>query len=89
MNQFQGLVLSQEWIFILSAMIGKKTLSLQDQMIQDVERGHIDKELIKLSAKRIIDFKKQIPIGSHGKENLLNLANDHLELIQEMKSHLP
>ena len=67
----------------------KKTLSLQDQMIQDVERGHIDKELIKLSAKRIIDFKKQIPIGSHGKENLLNLAKDHLELIQEMKSHLP
>jgi len=67
----------------------KKTLSLQNQMIQDIEMGHIDKKLIELSAQRIIDFKKQIPSTSHGKENLSDLARGHIELIQEMKSHLP
>jgi beta-N-acetylhexosaminidase len=67
----------------------KKTLSLQNQMIQDIEKGHIDKEQIKLSAQKIIDFKKQIRVSSHGKENLSDLARDHIELIREMKSHLP
>ena len=67
----------------------KKTLSLQNQMIQDIEVGHIDKKLIELSAQRIIDFKKQISSTFHGKENLSDLARDHIELIQEMKSHLP
>ena len=66
----------------------KKTLSLQNQMIQDVEMGHIDEKLIKLSAQRIINFKKQIPPTSHGKENLSDLARGHVELIREMKSHL-
>jgi len=66
----------------------KKTLSLQNQMIQDVEMGHIDEKLIKHSAQRIIDFKKQIPPTSHGKENLSDLARGHVELIREMKSHL-
>jgi len=67
----------------------KKTLSLQNQMIQDIEMGHIDKKLMELSAQRIIDFKKQIPSTSHGKENLSDLAKDHIELIREMKSYLP
>ena len=67
----------------------KKTLSLQNQMIQDIEMGQIDKKLIELSAQRIIDFKKQMPSTSHGKENLSDLARGHIELIQEMKSHLP
>ena len=58
-------------------------------MIQDIEMGHIDKKLIELSAQRIIDFKKQISSTPNGKENLSNLARDHIELIQEMKSHLP
>ena len=61
----------------------------QNQMIQDIEMGQIDKKLIELSAQRIIDFKKQIPSTSHGKENLSDLARDHIELIREMKSHLP
>ena len=67
----------------------KKTLSLQNQMIQDIEMGHIDKKLIELSVQRIIDFKKQIPSTSHGEENLSDLTRDHIELIREMKSHLP
>jgi hypothetical protein len=58
-------------------------------MIQDIKRGHIDKKLIEHSAQKIIDFKKQIRVSSHGKENLSDLARDHIELIQEMKSHLP
>ena len=67
----------------------KKTLSLQNQMIQDIEKGQIDKEQIKLSVQKIIDFKKQIRVSSHRKENLSDLARDHIELIREMKSHLP
>ena len=66
----------------------KKTLSLQNQMIQDIEVGHIDKKLIELSAQRIIDFKKEIPPTSPGKENLSDLTRGHVELIREMKSHL-
>ena len=46
----------------------KKTLSLQNQMIQDIEMGQIDKKLIELSAQRIIDFKKQIPSTFHEKK---------------------
>jgi len=66
----------------------KKTLSLQNQMIQDIKRGHIDKKLIEHSAQKIIEFKKQIPSTPHGRENLSNLAKDHINLIREMKSHL-
>ena len=58
-------------------------------MIQDIEMGHIDKKIIEVSAQRIIDFKKQIPSTSHGKENLSDLARGHIALIQEMKSHVP
>jgi len=67
----------------------KKTLSLQKRMIQDIDRGHIDIDLIKCSAQRIIELKKQIPISSCRKENLVKLAKDHINLIREMKSHLP
>ena len=67
----------------------EKTLSLQDQMIQDIEEGRIDKKQVEYSAQRIIDFKKQIPFSPHGKENLSDLARNHIELIREMKSYLP
>ena len=67
----------------------KKTLSLQDQMIQDIEEGRIDKKQVEYSAQKIIDFKSKIVLSPHGKENIFDLARDHIELIQEMKSYLP
>jgi len=66
-----------------------KTLSLQNQMIQDIEEGKIDKKKIECSVQKIIDFKKKIPFSPQGKENLSNLVRGHSKLIQEMKSYLP
>ena len=67
----------------------KKTLSLQDQMIRDVKEGHIDKESIETSVKKIIDFKKQISLNSCSEQKLIELAKAHLKLVREMKSYLP
>ena len=66
-----------------------KIISLQDQIVRDIEEGHIDKKSIECSVKKILDFKKQIPDSSCGKKNLITLAREHLELIREMESHLP
>ncbi|MBT3517145.1 MAG: beta-N-acetylhexosaminidase [Nitrospina sp.] len=66
-----------------------KTLSLQNQMIQDIEGGRIDKKQVEYSVQRIINFKKKIPFSAHGKKNLSDLARGHIKLIQEMKSYLP
>jgi len=66
----------------------KKTLSFQDQMIQDIEKGGIDKKQVEYSAQKIIDFKKKIVFNSHRKENLSDLVRNHIELIREMKSYL-
>ena len=67
----------------------EKILSLQDQMIRDIEKGNIDKESVDLSVQRIIDLKKQIPVGSCSGQNLTEHAKTHLKLIREMKSYLP
>ena len=67
----------------------KKTLSLQNQMIQDIKEGRIDQKQIECSAQKILDFKKKIIFSPHGKENLYDLARDHIKLIREMKSYLP
>ena len=39
-----------------------KTLSLQNQMIQDIEERKIDKKQIECSEQKIIGFKKKIPL---------------------------
>ena len=67
----------------------EKILSLQDQMIRDIEKGNIDKESVDLSVQRIIDLKKQIPVSSCSEQNLTEQAKTHLKLIREMKSYLP
>ncbi|HAX45808.1 MAG TPA: beta-N-acetylhexosaminidase [Nitrospinaceae bacterium] len=66
-----------------------KILSLQDQMIRDVEEGHIDKESIERSVRRVTDVKKRMAISPRGEKNLAELAHAHLELIGEMNSYLP
>ena len=66
-----------------------KIISLQDQMIRDIEAGHINKKSIECSVEKILDFKKQIPESSCDKKNLIKLAREHLELIREMEVHLP
>jgi beta-N-acetylhexosaminidase len=67
----------------------KKTLSLQGQMIQDIEKGRIEKKQVEYSAQKIIDFKKKIVLSHYGKENLSDLARQHIGLIREMQSYLP
>jgi len=67
----------------------KKTLSLQDQMVKDIEEGKIKKKQVECSVQKIIDFKNKIALSPHGEENIFDLARDHIELIREMESYLP
>ncbi len=67
----------------------KKLLSLQDRMIRDVEEGHITKESIELSVRRIKNVKKRIDVSPQGDKNLVELTQTHREIIEEMNSYLP
>ena len=67
----------------------EKILSLQDRLIRDVEEGHIAKESIERSVQRITDVKKRMAISPRGEKNLVELAQAHREIIEEMNSYLP
>ena len=66
----------------------KKILTLQNQMIRDIKEGYIDKGSAERSVERIIDIKKRIIVSSSNTLNLLELAQTHLKLIEEMNSYL-
>ena len=66
----------------------EKILSLQDQMIRNIDEGHIDKTSVEVSVQRIIDVKKRMPTKPHDDRNLTELVKDHLNLIDEMNSYL-
>ena len=65
-----------------------KILSLQDQMIRDIEEGHIDEESVTRSVQKIIDVKKQIDISPRDEKALTELTKVHRNLIEEMNSYL-
>jgi beta-N-acetylhexosaminidase len=66
----------------------EKILTLQDRMIQDVEAGRIERDVVERSVQRILNLKQGVSPAPPDGQRLLALAQAHLELIEEMNFHL-
>ena len=65
-----------------------KILALQDQMIRDIEEGHIDEGSVTRTVQKIINVKKLIAVSPRDERDLTELTKTHLDLIEEMNSYL-
>ena len=66
----------------------EKIMALQDQMIRNIQEGHIDQASVEQSVQRIIGIKKRLLTSSRDKQNLTDLIRNHIGLIDEMNSYL-
>jgi len=66
----------------------EKVKALVAQMVEDVETGKIPASTIDRSVNRILGIKNKIPPAQSGLADLVSLAKDHQQLVEEMKSHL-
>ena len=66
----------------------EKIMALQDQMIRNIQEGHIDQASVEQSVQRIMGIKKRLLTRSCDKQNLTDLIRNHIGLIDEMNSYL-
>ena len=87
-SQNQWTMCFSETIFIYHSHDRGKILALQDQMIRDIEEGHIDEGSVTRTVQKIINVKKLIAVSPRDERDLTELTKTHLDLIEEMNSYL-